>query len=60
MPSMPMIHNIKPVDAVETAVPGSYSVRLSLEMYGTWMVKLHITSPVATQVYKKVDFIARH
>jgi YtkA-like len=56
MPSMPMVHNVRPVNAVETGAPGCYSVRLSLEMYGTWTVKLRVTSPVETQIYKNVEF----
>ncbi|HEX2333154.1 MAG TPA: FixH family protein [Burkholderiales bacterium] len=50
MPSMPMAHNIKPVNAKPTSKPGEYQARLDLEMTGEWAVKLRIAGPVRDQL----------
>jgi hypothetical protein len=46
MPSMPMAHNVKPVTATPSAVPGEYTFPLDLEMYGEWAVRLRLSAPV--------------
>jgi hypothetical protein len=46
MPSMPMAHNVRPVIANATGTPGEYHVRLTLEMYGDWAVRLKIGGPL--------------
>jgi YtkA-like len=56
MPSMPMAHNIRPVEAVSADRPGTYRARLTLDMHGTWMVKLLVSDPVTTRIDRKVDF----
>jgi hypothetical protein len=56
MPSMPMAHNLKPVEAVSADEPGTYRARLALDMYGTWMVKLQVSEPVSTRIDRKIDF----
>ena len=56
MPSMPMAHNVKAVTAEPTDEPGKYRALLTLEMYGTWAVKLMITSPVRDQITKTIEF----
>lgn len=45
MPSMPMAHNIAPVTAEAADAPGSYTVPLTLDMHGRWVLKLEITDP---------------
>jgi hypothetical protein len=43
MPSMPMAHNVKPVQATPGKLPGEYRVRLDLDMAGEWAVKLRLS-----------------
>jgi len=56
MPSMPMAHNIKPVQARAGAKPGEYQARLDLEMTGEWAVKLRLTGPVRDQLVLHYEF----
>ncbi len=56
MPSMPMTHNVRPVPALPQGAPGVYRALLVLEMYGTWNVKLRISSPMQDQIIKAYDF----
>jgi YtkA-like protein len=55
MPSMPMAHNVRPVTATETA-PGEYQVRLALEMFGDWAVRLSVAGPLRDQVVEVLNF----
>jgi hypothetical protein len=50
MPSMPMVHNVKPVKAKPGKAPGEYRARLDLEMQGEWAVKLRLSGPVRDQI----------
>ncbi|MGZ2749621.1 FixH family protein [Burkholderia stagnalis] len=54
MPSMPMAHNITPVDAAPDGQPGRYRARLALEMDGVWLVKLTFSVPVRDRVVRRV------
>ena len=56
MPSMPMAHNIKPVQATAGAKPGEYRARLELEMNGEWAVKVRLSGPVRDQIIVKRTF----
>ncbi|WP_126282457.1 FixH family protein [Burkholderia stagnalis] len=56
MPSMPMAHNITPVDAMPDGQSGRYRARLALEMDGVWLVKLTFSAPVRDRVLKRVRF----
>lgn len=56
MPSMPMAHNVRPVRAQPGKVPGEYTARLELEMFGEWAVRLNVRSPVRDLIVKKIDF----
>mgnify|MGYP002479618328 CR=1 FL=1 len=38
MPSMPMAHTVKPMNAAPTGAPGQYRATLELEMLGVWAV----------------------
>ena len=55
MPSMPMMHNVRPV----TATPGeagTYRARLELEMHGDWAVQLNLSGPVRDRVVANIRF----
>ena len=54
MPSMPMMHNVKPVKAVAGAEPGTYHSRIELEMSGAWAVKIDLAGPVRDRVIKSI------
>ncbi|PCE30502.1 FixH family protein [Burkholderia ubonensis] len=56
MPSMPMAHNLTPVDAAPDGRPGRYRARLALEMDGVWLVKLTFSAPVRDRVVRKLRF----
>jgi YtkA-like protein len=57
MPSMPMAHNVRPVKAVPGKGPGEYTVRLELEMYGDWAVRLRLSGPVREQLFTHFNFV---
>ena len=59
MPSMPGAHNIKPVIAHSMGL-GSYYVRLNLEMYGEWVLKMDFTKPRRDRIVKKMTFGGKH
>lgn len=56
MPSMPMAHNVKPIAAEPAGKPGMYRVRIPLEMYGEWALKLRIEGPARDIVVRKLRF----
>jgi YtkA-like len=56
MPSMPMAHNVKPVQAKPGAAPGEYEARIELEMFGEWALKLNVRGPARDVIVKKLDF----
>jgi hypothetical protein len=56
MPSMPMAHNLKPVQAKPGRAPGEYEAQLDLEMLGEWAVKLRLAGPVKEQLRLHYDF----
>lgn len=57
MPSMPMAHNVKPVNLRPAAgKPGIYESSLELEMLGEWAVKLQLKAPHPDVVVRKLDF----
>ena len=55
MPSMPGAHNVKPVMAHSMGL-GIYHVRLKLEMYGEWVLKMDFTKPRRDRMVKKMIF----
>ncbi len=55
MPSMPGAHNVKPVMAHSMGM-GMYHVRLNLEMYGEWVLKMDFTKPRRDRIVKKMIF----
>ena len=55
MPSMPMMHNVRPVKATPGEV-GTYQARLELEMHGDWAVQLNLSGPVRDRVIANIRF----
>jgi len=55
MPSMPGVHNVKPTKAHNMGM-GMYHVRLNLEMYGEWALKMDFTKPKRDRIVKKIIF----
>jgi hypothetical protein len=56
MPSMPMMHNVRPVRATPGAESGSYQARLALEMHGDWALQLNLSGPVRDRVVTTMRF----
>jgi hypothetical protein len=56
MPSMPMMHNVRPVKATVGPESGSYIARLELEMLGDWALRLDLTGKVRDRVVKVLRF----
>ena len=55
MPSMAMAHNVVPIPAHNHG-NGMYHVRIALEMYGEWALKLEFTKPHRDLVVTKLVF----
>jgi YtkA-like protein len=56
MPSMPGMHNVRPVKATEQAEKGVYQVRLELEMHGDWAVQIDLRGAVRDRVIATLRF----
>lgn len=56
MPSMPMMHNVRPVRATPGAEPGIYQARLALEMHGDWALQLNLSGPARDRVVTTLRF----
>jgi hypothetical protein len=56
MPSMPMMHNVRPVKAVPGQGSGFYQARLVLEMHGDWALQLNLTGPVRDRLVTLLRF----
>jgi hypothetical protein len=56
MPSMPGIHNVRPVEATEQPEKGVYKARLVLEMHGDWAVQLDLSGAVRDRVIAMLRF----
>ena len=56
MPSMPGMHNVRPVKATEEAEKGVYQVRLELEMHGVWAVQIDLRGAVRDRVIAMLRF----
>ena len=55
MPSMPMAHNVAPVNAIAMGKPGSYHARLKLDMLGEWALTIDISGPLRDRLVKKLQ-----
>ena len=56
MPSMPMMHNVRPVKATPGDRPGVYQARLTLEMHGDWALQLNLSGPLRDRVVTILHF----
>jgi hypothetical protein len=56
MPSMPMTHNVAPVNAMAMGKPGSYHARIKLEMHGEWALTMDVNGPLRDRLVKKLRF----
>jgi hypothetical protein len=56
MPSMPMVHNVPPVEFKAGDVPGQYKAKIQLDMHGAWAIKLRITGPLRDEVVNVYEF----
>lgn len=56
MPSMPMMHNVRPVAATPGQEAGTYQARLLLEMHGDWAVQLNLSGKVRDRVVTVLSF----
>jgi hypothetical protein len=56
MPSMPMAHNVRPAAAVPLEEPGSYGVRIELEMHGDWALQINLAGTIRDRVIKRMRF----
>ena len=56
MPSMPMMHNVRPVPAAPGAQPGTYRARILLEMHGDWALQLNLSGPLRDRVVTIIRF----
>jgi hypothetical protein len=56
MPSMPGMHNVRPVKATEGPERGTYRTPLVLEMHGDWAVRLDLSGPMRDRVIKVLSF----
>jgi hypothetical protein len=56
MPSMPMMHNVRPVKAAPGEKPGTYRADLLLEMHGDWAVQLNLSGPLRDRIVTTLRF----
>ena len=56
MPSMPMMHTVRPVAAAPGAAAGTYQARLVLEMHGDWMLQLNLSAPLRDRILTPFRF----
>ena len=56
MPSMPMAHNVKPVEGKPAGMSGAYKARLELTMHGEWALTLDVSGPARDRIIKKLQF----
>jgi YtkA-like len=56
MPSMPMMHNVRPVKATPGQSAGTYQASLLLEMHGDWAVQLNLSGPLRDRVVTTLRF----
>jgi hypothetical protein len=56
MPSMPMMHNVRPVKATVGRSPDTHEVRIDLEMLGDWALRIDLTGKARDRVVKVLRF----
>jgi hypothetical protein len=58
MPSMPLAHNVRPVQAEARPEPGVYHARIQLEMLGDWVLRLDVGGKFRDRVIAAMRFEA--
>ena len=56
MPSMPMMHNVRPVKATPGEKPGTYQASLLLEMHGDWALQFNLSGPLRDRIVTTLRF----
>ena len=56
MPSMPMAHNVAPVEAKTMAKPGAYHARIRIQMHGEWALTIDVSGPLRDRLFKTLRF----
>jgi hypothetical protein len=56
MPSMPMVHNMPPVEFQASGTPGQYKAKFPLDMRGAWAIRLRISGPLRDEVVNVYEF----
>jgi YtkA-like protein len=56
MPSMPMMHNVRPVQATPGADAGIYQARLTLEMHCDWSLQVNLSGPLRDRLVTILRF----
>jgi hypothetical protein len=56
MASMPMAHNVAPVEAKAMGRPGAYHARIRLQMPGEWTLSIDVGGPLRDRLVKKLWF----
>jgi hypothetical protein len=56
MPSMPMMHNVRPVKAAPGVDSGTYQARIVLEMHGDWAIQLNLSGSMRDRVVANIRF----
>jgi hypothetical protein len=56
MPSMSMAHNVRPMKLKMTDSIGSYTYKIQLEMYGTWVITYDLKKPSRNRIMEKLVF----
>ncbi len=56
MPSMPMVHNMAPVEFEPGGPPGQYKAKFKLDMRGAWAIRLRITGSLRDEVVNVYEF----
>jgi hypothetical protein len=56
MPSMPMGHHVRPVQGERASEPGTFRLRIALEMPGVWALRLIVNGPLRDVVVARLDF----
>lgn len=56
MPSMPMMHNVRPVKATPGREKGTYQAHIELEMAGEWALQLNLSGKLRDRLVQVLRF----
>ena len=58
MPTMPLAHNVRPVEAVESEqIQGQYTFEIEIEMFGEWRFIYDIFEPFRDRLHEKLTLV---